>query len=97
MVKISPTFLQRLIDTVCCLAQMYKVELGIASILNKGVGRQRQSISIKTYKLTHLFENVWMFGAHKLSHTKSILREKGDTQYEKDALDASYDSCNLLL
>ena len=27
MVKIFPTFPQRLFDTVCCLAQMYKVEL----------------------------------------------------------------------
>ena len=27
MVKISSIFLQRSIDTVCCLAQMYKVEL----------------------------------------------------------------------
>ena len=76
---------------------MYKVELRIASILNKGVGRQHQSISIKTYQTYAPFCERLEFGAHKLSHTKSILREKGDTQYEKDALDANYDFCNLLL
>ncbi len=27
MAKISPAFLQRLSDTACCIAQMYKVEL----------------------------------------------------------------------
>ena len=32
MVKIFPTFPQRLIDTVCCLAQMYKVELTVGAI-----------------------------------------------------------------
>ena len=71
--------------------------LRITSILNKVSDGSIKVFRLKHTKLTHRFANVWMFGVHKLSHTKSILREKGDSQYEKDALDASYDSCNLLL
>ena len=37
MVKTSPAFLQRLSDTACCIAQMYKVEL-------RGVGLYEQSV-----------------------------------------------------
>ena len=37
MAKISPAFLQRLSDTACCIAQMYKVEL-------RGVGLYEQSV-----------------------------------------------------
>ena len=32
MVKIFPTFPQRLFDTVCCIAHMYKVELTVGAI-----------------------------------------------------------------
>ena len=35
MVKIFPTFPQRLIDTVSCLAQMYKVELTVGAVSNR--------------------------------------------------------------
>ena len=35
MVKIFPTFPQRLIDIVCCLAQMYKVELTVGAVSNR--------------------------------------------------------------
>ncbi len=43
MAKISPAFLQRLSNTACCIAQMYKVELCTSCLI------QRLSLLCKIY------------------------------------------------